>query len=703
MQDSHFKIALAGNPNSGKTSLFNQLTGLRQKVANYPGITVEKKTALLTLGNKKVRLVDLPGNYSLHPNREDEKISLQILTNPKSEDYPDAIIYVADSTELEKQMLLFTQLIDLGFPMLLVLNMSDIADRKNIVIDPSILQKAFGVPVILLSSRSGKDIEALKVEMVALCESVQTPQPFYKPGEKELSVTKAIQASNGVANDYMALLYAHHYDDLPFLDSTYTEKLKELGKTHGFNPLKFQIEETLARYDQFVPIIERATKSQEERPEGWTGRLDRILTHRFIGPFIFFIAMLLVFQAIYAWAAYPMEWIETLFGWANTGIEQTLPQSWFRNLITDGLLAGLGGIMIFIPQIAILFILITILDEIGYMARAVYLFDNLMRKFGLNGRSIVALVSGAACAIPAVMSTRTITNWRERMITILVTPFITCSARIPVFIVLIGFIVPPVTIGGVLNLQGLAFMAFYLVGIGTALSAAWVLKKILKTRQNSFLLQEMPNYRMPDFRQVILTTWDKVKSFIVEAGKIILMISLVLWFLGSYGPTRAMEEAEQTAMAAAQEQGLSEQQTNDLIAANKLEASFAGILGKTIEPVIKPLGYDWKIGIAVICSFAAREVFVGTMATLYSIGSTDDEASIHNRMAKEVNPVTGKPVYSVATSLSLLLFYLFAMQCMSTLAVVRRETGSWKWPIYQFVGMTGLAYLVSLTAYQLLA
>jgi ferrous iron transport protein B len=470
-----------------------------------------------------------------------------------------------------------------------------------------------------------------------------------------------------------------------------------------FISLKAQVDETMMRFDQFSPLLRRYLTHQQEGGSSISQQLDRILTHRIFGPIIFFLIMLLIFQSIYAWATYPMDAIDWIFAALGSGIQSTLGDGWLSSLLIDGLLAGLGGIVVFVPQIAILFFLISILEEVGYMARAAFMFDRLMQAFGLNGRSIVALISGGACAIPAVMSTRTISNWKERLITILVTPFISCSARIPVYTVLIGFAVPAVTVAGIFNLRGLAFMGLYLLGIIAALLAAFVFKLILKTREHSFLMLEMPEYRMPVMRNVWINVWEKVKTFVLEAGKVILAISVVLWLLASFAPPGEMEQAEAEARTEATEQSLDETATEDLIAAKQIETSYAGRLGKIIEPAIRPLGFDWKIGIALITSFAAREVFVGTMATIYSIGSESDEVSVRDRMATEVDPATGKPVYNRATSWSLLLFYVFAMMCMSTLAVVKRETKSWKWPVIQFVFMTALAYFSSLAAYQWLS
>jgi ferrous iron transport protein B len=480
--------------------------------------------------------------------------------------------------------------------------------------------------------------------------------------------------------------------------------LHDIGEDGNYHYLRGQINETMQRFDKFIPIVNRTivNRKVENQPETITDKIDHFVIHPIFGPIIFFTLMLLIFQAIFTWSSIPMDWIDAGFGSLVQGVKSVMPNTWFRGLLTDGLIAGLGGVLIFIPQIAILFFLIAILEEVGYMARAVFMFDRIMQKFGLNGRSIVALISGGACAIPAVMSTRTISNWKERIITIMVTPFISCSARIPVYIVLIGFVVPDVSVLGIFNAQSLVFMGLYLLGIFAALGSAFIFNKILKTNEQSFLMIHLPNYRSPQFKNIGLIVWEKVRTFTVEAGKIILIISVVLWFMASFGPSEAMQNAKDNALTIAKEKQLTEMESDDLLAAKSIEASYAGHLGKFIEPAIRPLGFDWKIGIALITSFAAREVFVGTMATIYSIGSVQDELSIRDKMAKETR-ANGKPVYDFATALSLLLFYVFAMQCMSTLAVVKRETNSWKWPAIQFFFMSALAYLSSLLAYQLLS
>ncbi len=703
-----YTIALTGNPNCGKSSIFNHLTGLRQKVGNFPGVTVDKKEGRIVLADGvEATLVDFPGAYSLYPNAQDERIVAQTFTNPNSPDYPDAVIFVADVTRLDKHLLLFSQMCDLGIPLVLALNMADVAEKEGLMVDTGLLSRFFSAPVVFLSGRTGRGTEELLSALATLRQSSGPGQPGacqhpLTPPEKK--VAAEVRSVFPAHSDYQALLIAHHHSWLPFLSDTQREEIASAVKTLEFNSIKSQVDETLDRYSRFSPAVDKAIRRPATANGRFTSALDSILTHRVGGPLIFFVIMALVFQAIYAMAAWPMDWIENGFGALGALLTQVLPEGWFSSLITQGVLAGLGGILVFVPQIAILFFLVSLLEEVGYMARAAFIFDRLMRWFGLNGRSIVALISGGACAIPAIMSTRTISNWKERLITILVTPFISCSARIPVYTVLIGFAVPAKTVAGFLNVQGLAFMGLYILGIAAALLSGLALKWVLRSKERSFLMLELPQYRTPVLRNVGLTVWEKVRAFIVEAGRIIMIISLILWVLSSYGPTKLMKAAEQDAVALAAEMQLDETATEDLLAARLIEASWAGQMGKLIEPAIRPLGFDWKIGIALITSFAAREVFVGTMATIYSIGSAqDDETSIRERMAKERNPVTGLPVYTMATAMSLLIFYVFAMQCMSTLAIVRRETNSWKWPLLQFVFMTGLAYLASFMVYQLLA
>lgn len=696
-----------GNPNSGKTSLFNQLTGLQQKVGNFPGVTVDKKTGTLELpGGLRAELIDLPGAYSFYPTSKDEKLVVLSLTEPGNENYPDAIIYIADVTKLDKHLLLFSQLKDLGIPLILALNMADVAEQEGLQYDLDELAQKLGAPTLMLSGRTGEGLQQLKQTLVEILQQplakLPPKNPQYLLSVEESKLIPLLQPHFPEYTPYQLVLLAHHVHWLPFLSAAQRQIITEAIDSSGFQDLPLQVYETMQRYDQFTPIVQQARNQHVQQASSFTERLDVLLTNRFLGPLVFFSLMLLVFQALFTWAEAPMGLIEGAFGALGEWLQSVLPTHWLTDLLTDGILAGLGGIVVFVPQIAILFFLISLLEEVGYMARAAFMFDRIMQFFGLNGRSVVALISGGACAIPAIMSTRTISNWKERLITILVTPFISCSARLPVYTVLIGFVVPA-SKWGFVSLQALAFMGLFLLGIVSALLAALVFKLILHTHESSFLMLELPAYRLPVMRNVWLTVWEKVKTFTLEAGKIILIISMVLWLLSSFGPPGAIPAAEAAALRSAQASHLDSTATQDLVAAQTMEASFAGHLGKFIEPVIKPLGFDWKIGIAILTSFAAREVFVATMATIYSIGHSDDEFSVREKMAKQRDPITQELVYSPATSLSLLLFYVFAMQCMSTIAVVRRETKSWKWPLIQFAFMTSLAYVSSWLAYNWLS
>lgn len=700
------KIALIGNPNSGKSSLFNQLTGLQQKISNFPGVTVEKKRGKTKLNKEQeITVVDFPGTYSLYPTSQDERVVLNVLANTNDENHPDLVVYVADVNFLEKHLLLLTQIKDLNIPIVFALNMMDQVEAKGIEVNIPKLSTLLGIPVIPISGRNGYNLEALKDAISQNLESTENTSKktkgFYRLSKQEQKITQGICRDLEIKNTYQALLIAHHAGQLPFLNTEDETTVQKICSEEDFKDLPAQIEETMQRFNTFTPILEKVIKKPVLTESSLTDKLDAILIHKIFGPFIFFLLMFLIFQAIFEWANYPMDWIEAGFINLTSFLKNTLPTGWATDLLTDGVIAGLGGILIFIPQIAILFFLIALLEESGYMSRAVFMFDKIMQKFGLNGRSIVALVSGGACAIPAIMSTRTISNWKERLITILVTPFISCSARIPVYTVLIGFVVPPVVVLGIFNLQGLLFMGLYLLGIIAALGSAYIFKKILKTQESSFLLLEMPEYRLPIWKNVWISVKDKVTTFVVEAGKVIMIISVLLWVLASYGPGDEMAQVELATQSQALEQQLNEVETADLIASKKMEVSYAGHLGKFIEPAIEPLGYDWKIGIALITSFAAREVFIGTMATLYSIGSSDSEVTLRNRMAAEINPDTGLAVYSITTSLSLLIFYVFAMQCMSTLVVVKKETGGWKWAVIQFIFMGVLAYLGSWLVFQI--
>lgn len=698
-------VGLVGNPNSGKSSLFNLLTGLRQRIGNFPGVTVEKKSGTLQLdGLPPTEIIDFPGAYSCYPTSLDERLVVQELTNPEGDLFPDALIYVADVTKLDKHLLLFTQLRDLDLPMILVLNMADLIETNGLTVDIPKLSKKLGVPVVPVSARQGRGADELKAAVADLLRSpveYRPEEPFYEPGASARDVLAELRQDIPARNDYHALLMIHHAPWLKHVPEPLRHRIQNAKMKHNFHSLQAQVEETMERYDEFEPIVKSAIRHAGDR-SSTSDRIDGVLTHHVFGPLVFVAIMLLLFQALFAWASLPMDLIEWFFGVLGEGVRSTLGAGWLTDLIVDGIIAGLGGVLVFVPQIAILFFFIAILEEVGYLARAAYMFDSIMQRFGLNGRSVVALISGHACAIPAIMSTRTIANWKERLLTIMVTPLTSCSARIPVYVILISFAVPKETFMG-FGLQGLAFAGLYFLGIVAAMLSALAFKFVLKTEERSFLMLELPEYRTPVWRNVGVTVWQKVKTFMVEAGKIILLISIVLWAASSYGPAEDMTAAETTAERITAERGLDEEAAADLLASQRLEASYAGHIGKIIEPAIAPLGYDWKIGIALFTSFAAREVFVGTMATIYSVGSADDELRIRDRMAEEVNPVTGAPVYNQATSWSLLVFYVFAMMCMSTLAVTKRETNSWKWPIIQFAFMTILAYVSAMGVYQWLS
>lgn len=703
MKDSFLTVALVGNPNAGKSSVFNRLTGMNQKVGNFPGVTVERKVGFTQLANRcPLRIMDLPGTYSLHPTSMDETIVLQALTDKSNPAYPDVVFYIADMTNLERQLLLLSQVMCLGFPVALGLTMPDVAEEQGISVDAALLQKELNIPVFVVNGRSGDGLAFFKEWLEK--DTAQPATPFVKSADFAPRLVKAIQSELPNTEDYAALLVAHHYARIGCFDEAQRDAIAKRLEENDFKSLPLQVEETLTRFDKIVPLVRRVVKSPNNNKVAsatFSDKLDRILTHKVWGSLIFLGLLLLIFQATFDWASYPMGWIEEGFGWLQNTLKDSLPPSFLTSLLTDGIVAGLGGILIFVPQIAILFLFIAILEESGYMARAVYLSDSLMQRFGLNGRSIVSIFSGMACAVPAIMATRTIGSWKDRLITIMVTPLVACSARIPVFTVLVAFVVPAGHRVGIFNLQGLFMLGLYLLGIFSALGAAWVLKFFMRTRELSFLAMELPDYKQPDWKNVAISVTNKVKAFAIGAGKIILTISIGLWLLSSFSP-HDREETIAQARVEAQTQQLDSLATEDFVASRLLENSYMGYLGHGIEPAIRPLGFDWKIGIALIASFAAREVFVGTMATIYSVGSSaDDDTPLREKMAKATHAKTGKPVFTPAAALSLLLFYVYAMQCMSTFAVVRRETNSWFYPIVQFVAMTAFAYFLSLAVFQI--
>ncbi len=684
MADHIKTIALIGNPNSGKTSLFNQLTGLNQKVGNFPGVTVDKKSGINHLADgTKLNVLDLPGTYSIYAKSSDEQVVTDILIDPGNKNYPDILVVIADASNLKRNLLLLSQTIELGIPTILALNMVDLADRMGKGVITSNLAEEYQIPVVNINARKGEGIADLKE---ALGKPILVRQrPFLDINELVgPEISKII--NNGKKPPYLNLHQLIAAD--------------EIGEKEAQS---IQTKDTTLRYGKINGIVKKVELPTEQKGlKIYTDKIDSILTHKIWGYLIFVAILFLIFQAIFSWASWPMELIDNFVTRFSYWLGTVMPAGVLTNLLKDGIVPGIGGVLIFIPQIAILFAFIALLEESGYMSRVVFLMDKIMRKVGLNGKSVVPLISGMACAIPAIMATRNIENLKERLITIFVTPLISCSARLPVYTILIALVIPDQYVLGFLNIQGLVLLGLYLLGFGSALISAWMLKRIIKTTERSFLIMELPTYKRPRWKNVGFTIVEKVRTFVFEAGKIIVAISIVLWVLASYGPAKEMNAADENVIKSFNGADYSENEYNIRLAAYNLEHSYAAILGKSIEPVIKPLGFDWKIGIALVTSFAAREVFVGTMATLYSVQSGGDEAtSLREKMKNEVNPETGQPVFTLPVGLSLMIFYVFAMQCMSTLAIVYRETKGWKWPILQTVYMSGLAYVMAYIAFTL--
>jgi len=703
------KIALIGNPNAGKSSLFNSLTGLNQKTGNFPGVTMEKLTGIWELEPKRpVEILDLPGIYSIYPKSIDEELVINILGDPSHPDFPDMAIVVADASNLKRNLLLFSQVRDLGIPTVLALNMIDVAENEGYVINSLKLARELNVEVAEVNAKKGIGLNGLKLAVVKSLANRYASNDAL-PLSISDDLIQDVQAKFGEGEIYRSLLWLMEHDRMKMFSQAQRESFDAIQNKHHFSSKKYQSEETVKRYEQITEVVDRCVINLNRQWDAtpvrtWTDRLDKFFLHP-VGGYVFFLAILFVmFQAIFTWATYPMDAIDGGVAALNDWLKGVLPESALTALLTDGLIAGIGGVLIFIPQIAFLFLFISLLEETGYMSRVMFIMDKLMRRFGLNGKSVVPLISGVACAVPAIMSTRSIGSWKDRLITILVTPLMSCSARLPIYTVLIALVVPEKnTLFGLFNLQGVALFGLYLLGFFMALVSAWVMKVILQAKEKSYFIMELPTYKGPRFKHVALTIWNSVNAFVFEAGKIIVAISIVLWVLASYGPGDKIAQAE--ARIRRENPTLQGVGLDNKISAEKLENSYAGHFGHFVEPVIRPLGYDWKIGIALITSFAAREVFVGTMSTIYSMGGEvdDENATIKNRMRAEINPATGKPMYDAALGFSLLIFYAFAMQCMSTLATTYRETKSWKYPLIQFGYMTALAYLSAFAVYQLLS
>jgi ferrous iron transport protein B len=649
------KIALLGNPNTGKSSVFNLLTGLRQQVGNFPGVTVDKRSGFVTVENVQHELIDFPGTYSIYPRSKEESVVFDVLSKPSHSQHPDQIIFVVDASNLQRNLLFFSQVYDLGIPCVLVLNMWDIAQRKGITISVDELSKLFpSVPIVQSNARVG------------------------------LGKDRILQALVGLKNSFV--------QQQSFIDGYPLCPLEDVSA---------QKSEAEHRLKKIKSALVNVVQTKTPVGESISRKIDRVLIHPVFGYVIFALVLLTIFQFIFSFANAPMNWIDALFAHLSSWTSHVIQPGLVNDLLSQGIIPGIGGVVVFVPQIAMLFFFISILEESGYLSRVVFIMDRLMRPFGLNGKSVVPLMSSIACAIPGIMATRTISNWKERLITILVAPFMSCSARIPVYTLLISLVIPKTFIFGFINLQGIVLFGLYSLGIVFALFVSFLLKLFIKQKEKGFLLMELPDYKNPRWGNVLINVLEKVKIFIIDAGKIILAISIILWFLASFGPD--MKGSMDVFSKSNSYQSMSEDEQSQAMASCKLSNSYIGILGKGMEPIIAPLGYDWKIGISLITSFAAREVFVGSLATIYAVQEDGDHQTLLIDRMRNEEKSDGTPVFTLASGVSLMVFYVFAMQCMATLAVVKRETNSWKWPLIQLVFMGALAYLSAWLTFSILS
>ena len=703
MSKNEIKVALIGNPNVGKTSIFNLLTGMNQHVGNYPGVTVDKKVGFCKLSQIiNARIYDLPGTYSTNPNSMDEKVAVSCLLDRDDIDFPDVVVVVADVENLKQNLYLFTQIKDFGIPTILAINMADRMKPRGITIDIPVLEAALHTRIALISTRQKTGIEELKeliinykkLSLETLVDIARIDPPFF-------SSLKEKFPNEELGKLWMVI--SQNFEVVGALRKV--EIQKENIKTEA-EIKRMQQRETILRYQ----VINNALKdTYKVTAVGTRAFLDKILLHKVWGYVIFMAILLLIFQVIFYVSEYPKGWIESALGWVGEWLSGILPEGSLTSLLVDGVIPGLTAVVSFVPQIALLFFFISLLEESGYMSRVVFLMDRIMRPFGLNGKGTIPLISGAACAIPAVMATRTIESWRERLIAILVTPFITCSARLPIYLIIIKLVIPQGNYFFFDN-QAVALFALYMLGVFMAIFSAWLLSKflVLKHTIKTHFIIEMPTYKVPLVRNVLLTVYEKSKAFVVNAGKIIFFMTVLIWFLQTHGLSEKYRNAETHTQQMAAQYGWDEEQKEHYLLSYRTENSLLGNMGKFVEPVFRPLGYDWKISIAVLGSFAARETFVSTLATIYSLGEVDveegeaEQRTVITRLQEEMRP-DGTPMFNLATGVSILLFFASAMQCISTFAIVRKETNSWKWAIIQWLFMTGFAYLSAFAAYQILS
>ncbi len=707
------RVAILGNPNAGKSTLFNALTGLRQKVGNYPGVTVEKKTGACELpSGRRAEIVDLPGSYSLQPASPDEMIVRDVLLGLQEDTPPpDLIVFVVDATNLDRHLYLALQVIELGRPLLLVLNMMDMARARGQRVDERALERQLGVPVLGISASKGEGLAALREMMDRDVEPStrhfrQWPPYLQRVLDRlEQRVPRHAALPDRARHDLALAMLLDHGEDDALARHVPPEALADartIAQSLDQRSPDWRSEDVTGRYEEISALLAEAVIAPGEHGDRRREAIDRVLTHRVAGPVIFVVLMGAVFQSVFAWAQPAMNLIDLLVNRVGTSVAHAMPAGALRSLLVDGIIAGVGTTLTFVPQIAILFLFLCVLEDSGYMARAAFIMDRLMSRVGLSGRSFIPLLSSFACAIPGIMATRSIDNRRDRLATIMIAPFMSCSARLPVYALLIGAFVPNRWVG-IVTLPGITLFAMYFLGIAAAISIAWVLKRTVLKGGRPLYVMELPPYRMPSWRSVLITVRERSLLFLQKAGTVILAVSVVLWFLASYpkGGTavRALEAQQAAAVVAGDsaEAGALDRR----IAGAALEHSFAGQVGRFIEPSIAPLGFDWRIGIGLITSLAAREVMVSTMATVFNLGNvTSNVQPLRQSLREATDARTGQRAYTPLTGISLMVFYVLACQCMSTLAVVRRETNSWRWPIFMLVLMNAMAWLASFAVFQ---